>query len=171
MAGLPGVDNFAAYGGAIANYLIDVIDPTTDEDAAVRNVYVANVAAMTNTVTRAMLSFLGPTAGQTMLSAPLKGFVHDSVWGNSPGVKPIGTYVSQGIVDVAWPTTVTDELLQTHTLELKRAFVTVEPPDSDTAAAFAKATVVANNKIRVYTSDELMGVADLVGHVITVWVR
>jgi len=168
--GLPDVDNFGDYGGAISNYVVGMIDPTTDEDAAQRNLYVANIAAMTHTVWRATRSFLGPTAGQTLVADPTKGFSHDAVWGSTADVRPIGTYVAAGTVDVGWPTTVTDALGVAHTVSLQAAEAAVEP--SGGAFCHAKAIVVAPNRVRVYTYDSsLSTAANLVGQVVTVWVR
>lgn len=175
MPGLPDVDLFPHYGGAVQNYLINVIDPVTDESADQRNLYVANVAAMTHTVWRAIRSFLGPTAGQTLISEPIDGFRHDAVWGDTPNVRPVGTYVSAGVVDFAWPTQITDALGVVHTLALTRARASCECGTKDLlgspAYGRARANVIGPNKVRVYTYDQTLASANLVGIPITVWVR
>jgi hypothetical protein len=166
---LPDNDTFGDYGGPMSNWGVDVIDPTTDEDAAHRNKYAANVAMMTRTITRAARSYLGMTFGATTLADPTSGFVHDSLWGSAASDKPVGTFIATGITDLIWPTTVTDELGETHTLSLKRAWAEVEPPASG-AFLSAKAKVTAANKVRVWTYTG-MTLETLAGETITVFVR
>lgn len=169
---LPDRDTLATYGGAMANYA-DPIDPTTDEDAAWRNKYAANVAMVTHTVTRAARSFLGSTAGASGISDPTTGFVHDAVWGDSSTVKPSATYIATGTYDVIWPATVNDELGTSHTLSLRRASANVESSDGSFRIATAKVT--GARTVRVYTyAPPVVGatpsLAQLAGEVITVFV-
>lgn len=164
-------DSLSTYGGALSNYS-DPIDPTTDEDAAWRNKYAANVAAMTHTVTRAARSFLGTTGGATAIADPSSGFIHDAVWGDAPSVKPSATYVATGTYDVIWPTTITDELGTTHTLSIRRAWAEVE--SSDGTLRLASAKVTGAQKVRVYTYAPAVAGAtptlgQLVGEVISVF--
>lgn len=166
---LPDRDTLATYGGPMSNYS-DPVDPTTDEDAAWRNKYAANVAMMTHTITRAFRSFVGGSAGATALSDPSTGFVHDSLWGDSAAVKPSATYIATGTYDVIWPATVTDELGVTHTLSLRRAKGEVESSDGTARLAIAKVT--AANKVRVYTYEAVAGLllpSQLAGQTITVF--
>lgn len=162
--GLPEVDGIATYGGALANYQPPE-DPTTDEDAAWRNLYVMNVAGMTHTLVRAMRSFLG---NATTPGDPSTGFVHDSVWGSDNGVKPTVVNSGTGIYDLTWPTTVTDELGGVHTINFQRAWGAVESSAGTFEAANAKVT--GPNTVRVYTYSGTT-LNNLVGEVITVLVR
>lgn len=163
---LPEVDSLDSFGGAMSNYT-EVVDPTTDEDAAFRNAYVTDVAMMTHTITRAARSFLGTTGGATMIADPSSGFVHDAVWGSSPSVKPSATYIATGTLDLIWPSTVTDELGDSHTVQLRRATASVESSDGTFRLATAK--VIGSAKVRVYTYEN-GALADLAGEVITVFV-
>ena len=169
---LPDRDTLATYGGAKTSYSSPV-DPTTDESADDRNKYAGNVAMMTQTATRAFRSFLGTTGGSTGVADPSTGFVHGAVWGDSSTVKPGVTYVSTGVADVIWPSSVSDELGDSHTLSLKRAWGEVET--SDGVLRIASAKVTAANKVRVYTyapsaTGAAAALANLVGEVITVFV-
>lgn len=168
---LPDRDTLATYGGPMANYS-DPVDPTTDEDAAWRNKYAANVAMMTRTITRAARSFLGTTGGATQIADPSSGFVHDALWGDGSSAKPVGTYVQTGVYEVAWPATVTDELGATHTLTIRRAKAEVESSDGTLRIAHAK--VMSAQRVRVYTYEALANGtvfgSNLVGELITVFV-
>lgn len=174
--GLPNADHFSTYGGALANYPIGVTDPTKEEDAALRNIYVANIAGMTRTIDRAVRSFMVPTSGQAVGAfVDGTGIAHDAVWGSDSSVKPGGTYISAGTIDIIWPTTVTDALGQVQQIAIKRARAVV---NANTPATYyhAIAVVTANNKVRVYTFDnaantptDISGVG--VGASVTLWVR
>jgi len=163
---LPSRDSLSSYGGRMSNYS-DVVDPTTDEDAEWRNKYAANVAMSTHTVTRAFRSFLGTTGGATAVADPSTGFAHDALWGDAASVKPSVTHVQTGVYDGIWPTTVTDELDETHTLAIRRAWAQVE--SSDGTLRIASAKVTAAQKVRVYTY-EGSSASDLVGEIITIFV-
>lgn len=169
---LPDRDSLQTYGGALVNYS-DAVDPTTDEDAAYRNKYAANVAMMTHTVMRAFRSFLGTTGGATAIADPSTGAVHDALWGDAAANKPSATYVSTGTYDIVWPTSVTDELGTSHTLSIRRAWAEVESSDGVFKTASAKVT--AAQKVRVYTyASPSAGLApagsNLVGEVVTVFI-
>jgi len=168
---LPDRDSIQTYGGPLANYPIDVIDPTTDEDAAWRNKYAANVAMMTHTITRGARSFLGTSGGATSIADPSSGFIHDAVWGDSSTVKPSVTHVQTGIYDIISPSTVTDELATSHSVAIRRAWGNIEQTGSTLCVAQAKVT--AAQTIRIYTykanASGQMLLDDLVGELITVF--
>lgn len=168
---LPDRDSISTYGGALANYGA-MVDPTTDEDAAWRNKYAANVAMMTHTITRSARTFLGTSGGATSVADPSTGFVHDAVWGDSSSVKPSVTHVQTGIYDIVYPSTVSDELAVDHSVAVRRAWGNVE--QSDSTLRVAQAAVSSSQKVRVYTykanaSGQLL-LDDLVGEIITVFV-
>lgn len=168
---LPDKDTLATYGGPMRDYA-DPVDPTTDESAEYRNKYAANVAMMTRTATRGFRSFLGTTGGATGISDPASGFVHDALWGNSSLVKPTATRIATGTYDVAWPSSVQDELFASHTLSLSRAFGNVESSDGTYRVASAKMT--GANKVRIYCYEAFNGgqvsLSDLPNEIITVFV-
>lgn len=165
---LPDTDSLSTFGGPMTNYS-EVVDPTTDETADHRNAYVADVAAMTHTTWRAIRSFLVPTSGTTGIADPSTGFVHDAVWGSSASVKPVGTYIAVGTIDVIWPTMVTDELGDTHYVSFKRSISSIESPDGTWIDAKSKVTNART--VRVYVYDNTPTLADLAGNVVTIWVR
>lgn len=168
--GLPDVDSFARYGGPLQNS--GPLDPWT-ESAEQRNLYAANVAAMTHTIARAFRSFLsGYTAGQTMISDPPTGMSHDAVWPSPPTPKPSVTGVTGGYgFDVFWPTMITDHFGNQRLLKIRRALATVE--SSDGTFYHAQARVLGNRKIRVFTYSGALGMSapvSISGQVVTVWI-
>lgn len=160
---LPDVDSLSTYGGALNDYS-PVIDPTTDESAAYRNKYAANVAMLTHTAARAMRSFVGATGATP--TDPVSGFVHDAVWGNTAPLKPVVARTSAGLWTVTWAASVNDELAVAHTVNFRRARVAVECGATlfHVTCAVTAANVIT---VRGWTN---AGVADdLNGLVVTVW--
>jgi len=167
---LPDRDSIDTYGGSLANYA-DPVDPTTDEDAAWRNKYVANVAMMTHTATRGARSFLGTTGGCTGIADPLTGFIHDAVWGDGAGLKIVASYVQTGVYELTAPTQVSDELGVQHSLTIRRAWANVDSSDGTLRIANAKPS--SAQRMTVYTyeaaADGTIKPSELVGQVITVF--
>ena len=160
-AGLPDVDTLATYGGALAN-AFQLVDPTTDEDAAWRNLYAMNVAAMTQTAVRAVRAFTGHA---TTPGDPASN-VHAAVWGNDNSLKPAVAHSGTGIYDITWATTMADGLGQTHSVNFRWARASVMQSDGTFRAAHAK--VLSPNIIRVYTYSGTT-LNDLVGELIVAW--
>jgi hypothetical protein len=161
---LPDVDSISTYGGALQDYS-PVVDPTTDESAAFRNKYAANVAMATHTNVRAMRSFVGVEDDEP--EDPVVGLVHDAVWGAAPSLKPTVVRDAEGVWTVTWPATVNDELAAQHTVNLRRALAQVE---CTSTLRHATARVVAANEVEVrgFLADGTPD--DLDGHLVTVWV-
>lgn len=167
---LPDKDSLETYGGAMEDYS-EPVNPKTDESAAFRNKYAANVAMMTHTAVRGARSFLGTTGGATQIADPASGFVHDAVWGDTPAVKLVGSYVQTGVYEFTAPTAVSDQLDVSHSVNIKRAWAEVESSDGTLRIASAKQT--AAQRIRVYTyealADGTVKPSQLVGQIITVF--
>lgn len=153
-SGLPDVDSFSAYGGELANYA-PIEDATTDEDASWRNLYAMNVAAMTQTATRAWCAFVGHGTTPTDPASN----VHGAVWGNALGVKPTMARSSTGVFTITYPTSVNDELNESHTVNLKRCWVNVE----GATLYHVQATVTSPNVITVYVFNSAGAANDGVG--------
>ncbi len=163
---LPDTDSFDSFGGALVNYA-EVEDPTTDEDAAYRNKYVADIAMMSVTAPRAFVTFVGHA---TTPADPSSGFVHAALWGSGPTVKPVVTRVDTGQYLITYPATVNDPLDVEHTLNFRRAHAQAETTDFATPLS-AYATVDSANTVLVYTYEHGSSSSnDLVGANITVWI-
>ncbi len=147
MAGLPDVDTLATYGGAKTNYA-PVEDVTTDLDADHHNVMAANVAGLTQTAPRALRRFVGHATTPT---DPVSGFVHAAVWGSDNGVKPTVT-IAATVYTVTWPTSVTDELGEVHSVNLRAAEAWVETTGTTLYVATARVTSANVVEVRVYSS-------------------
>lgn len=140
---LPDSADVDTYGGLKVNHA-PVVDSSKQESASNRNSYVADVAAMTHTIVRAMCTF---DPGASVADPPVN--IHDAVWGSSAPVKPVVTRDGTGDYDITWPTTVDDELGETFTVNIRRCMVNVE----GTTAVFATATATAANVVNVRMFD------------------
>lgn len=165
---LPSIDSIDTYGGALENYS-DPVDPTTDEDAAYRNKYAANVAMSTHTLTRGARSILGTTGGATGVADPSSGFVHDNVWGDTSAVKMVASYVQTGVYFMTAPTAVSDELGTSHNVNIRRAWANVDSDDGTLRVATAKPSGARAITVYTYEADAtgLLKPSQLVGQVIT----
>lgn len=145
---------FVNYGG------IPVTDPTTDQDAAAYNQLLADVAQMTRTAPRAIAQFV--TAASTGAMSLVS---HQAMWGSAPAVAPALARSAGGIFTVAWPTTVTDPLGITQTLNLKYGIGCI------TGATYQQAPQVVISSANVATVNTFSGgtANDIVGTTITVF--
>jgi hypothetical protein len=162
MAGLPGIDSLSTYGDAKSNYA-PVEDPTTDEDAAHRNLYAANVAAMTQTAPRAICRFVGHGTTPTDPASN----VHFAVWGNDVSVKPVVAHSATGVFTITWPSTITDELGEEHSVNLVDGW----PNVNGSTLYHAQVTITAPNVATVYVFNSAGAANDAVGVTIAVFVR
>ncbi len=159
---LPDTDSMDTFGGVLVNYG-DVEDPTTDEDAAYRNKYVADTAMMTVTAPRAFVTFVGSNSSPGDPS----GFVHGAMWGSGPDVKPVVTIASPAEYLITYPATVIDPLDVEHTLNFRRAYAQIE---SSGVLRHAAAKVSSANTVTVWTFDGTATIDYCVGCNITVWI-
>lgn len=157
---LPDIASINTYGGILTD-AFPVEDPTTDRSADDSNDAYADVAGLTHTGIRAWVSFIG---NATTPTDPVIN-VHDATWGNDSGVKPTVTRNSSGVYTIQWPTTVEDELENTKTLNLRRAWASFE----GTVPYFHTATTGTSSVVlRVFNSGAALN--DAVGVTITVFV-
>lgn len=162
MSGLPDIDSLSSYGGALENYA-PVEDASTDEDAAWRNLYAMNVAALTQTAPRAMCRFVGNAVTPTDPTSN----VHFAVWGNTLSVKPTVARTGAGVYTITWPTSVTDELDTSHTISLVTGWANVE----GATLYHAQVTISSSNVATVRVFDSAAAANDAAGVTIAVFVR
>lgn len=116
---VPAIDTFDDLGGALSNLAgMPVENPLTDVDADADNRARCNVAAMTHTTTHAWVAWTGAT--WTGSPASVTPDDHEAVWGSSVSVRPTVSQTAEGVWLVTWPTTITDELGTTHTVNIRR---------------------------------------------------
>ncbi len=113
--------SLADFGGALTNYKIGVIDPTTDPDADKRNQGTASAAMMTRTATRASVVFQFATA------TTLEIVEHEALWKGATKTPPTVARVGTGHFTIDYPATIVDELGAVHTLDFGRAKASVSP--------------------------------------------
>lgn len=148
---LPDVDDLNTYGGALNDYA-PVEDPSTDESAAFRNKYAANVAMMTQTICRAYARFVtAATTGGMSLAA------HRALWGSLPAVAPTLARSGVGIYTVTWTATQNDLLSVSHTLNFIAAWGGTR---TTTSADSMKAIPTAANVVTVYVRDAAGALTD-----------
>jgi hypothetical protein len=114
-------DTYGMPDGGWTNY-DPLVDPTTDVDAENGgNDAFADIAAMTHTAVRGWARF---TAGTSPTLATPNG--SEAVWGNQSPVVPVPAHVTTGEYTLTFPTTVTDNMNVTYTVNLRRARVSCE---------------------------------------------
>lgn len=158
---LPAIDDLAALGGEMANY-DPVTDPTVELDASFDNKTRANVAAQTQTAIRAQVSFPCVATG----SSTPQG--HWAVWGNAPSVAPAVARSSAGRYQITWPTSVDDELGESHAVNLVSAQGNLQ------AGAFFHVQCVKDQPHvwNIYIFDAAGTLVDpTVGLIVDVWLR
>jgi hypothetical protein len=103
---LPNVDTLAgSLGGALNDYDIPVLDPTTDRPASALNKAYANLAMGTHTAIRAWVN-IGFIASVWTIVA----HGQDSVWGSALGTAPSISVAGTGQAFLTWPTSINDEI-------------------------------------------------------------
>lgn len=141
MPGLPEIDSLATYGGAKQNYS-QVENPLTDMDALQWNIAATSMAAATHTVTRGWVRFTTSATVPALIA-------HDAVWGNGSSVTPVVARTGAGVFTLTFPTTVTDENLVTHPVNIRGAWGDLR---GNTFANAARRDVTSPNVITVYTA-------------------
>jgi len=133
---LPDIDDFTAdYGGPFADYG-PVEDPSTDQSSSQGNKLMASAAGGTRTATRAFVAFQGLT--YTSGTQAITTVSHDAVWGNSISVAPVITQTSAGVYPIAWPTTVTDVLGNSHTVNIRLGWATFDGSTAQITYTFTR---------------------------------
>lgn len=122
---LPDIDSLALFGGAL-NDFAPVTDPTTDRPSggatgatSGSNVAYADVAMATWTQMRSWVQFTGAASTGAMVLVN-----HASLWGNGPSVAPTLARSGTGVYTITLPSTVQDQLLVSHTVNLRWAKAT-----------------------------------------------
>lgn len=110
---LPDASDILTYGAPKKNYEISVVDPETDLDATEYNKLACDVAMASRMVDRAEVQFTGGTA-PTVVS-------FEAVWKSKTMTTPIVTRTATGVYAITLPTSVQDELLGSHNVNLKAA--------------------------------------------------
>lgn len=159
--GLPEVDSIATYGGVFVDEAA-VVDATTDQSATQANLIGMNVAGMTETACRAWRSALGVTSGTP--GDPSNA--HGAVWGHDNSVKPTVSRTSTGIYVYTWPTSITDALGVTHTVNIRRI---VNAIVESTTLFHTRPVITSANVITVNVYNSSSGLNDPVGSPITVF--
>jgi hypothetical protein len=157
---LPDSATYDTYGGAKTNYA-PVEDYSTDEDAADRNEYVADVAGMTHTAVRCWRRFLGNAVTPTDPGSN----VFDNVWGNDLADKPTVARTGAGVYTVTYPATIVDDNGTTRSINLRGGWANVE----GSTLYFTTVTVTSPNVLTVRVFNTAFAANDAAGVTIAVF--
>lgn len=149
---LPDIDTLATLGGELTNYA-PIEDPTTDLDATADNTARGNVAMLTHTSRRAWCRFTAAASTGAMVRV-----AHDAMWGTS--VPPTLARTGSGTFTVTWPTTVDDELGNSHSLNIRAASANSR---GGSTLYFVSAVPTSANVITVYVHNAAGSLNDAVG--------
>ena len=156
---LPDADSLANFGGALSNYLVDPVDPTTDLDASYWNALAATVAMGSRMFPRCEVAFTGASSAPTVSS-------FEAVWKGATETAPTTARTGAGVFTLTFPTSVNDELAVAHTLNLVSVRGWAEGSTAYHVQASASANVIT---VRVF---DMAGAAnDAVGATIRVEAR
>lgn len=157
---LPDASSLDTYGGSKANYGVGPVDPSTDDDADEINKMKADVAMGTRMVPRCETVFTGHATTPVYTT-------HEAVWKGATATAPTIARAATGRYTITYASSVNDELVIAHTLNLKRAWAQAE----GTTAYHVQARVTSVNVITVDVFD-MAGVAnDAVGVTLVAWAR
>lgn len=104
---LPNVASINSYGGPKNDYSSPK-DASTDRSAAGVNPAYGDIAGLTHTGWRAWARLTVKSAG----TAPVL-VAHDETWNNGNNAAPVAARSSAGVLTIAYPTTVVDEIPST----------------------------------------------------------
>ena len=160
MAALPGApSSIADYGlptAGFSDYLVGIVDPTTDQPAAAFNTSASDLALLTQTPIKAYATIaLAGVATPTLVS-------HNAMWGNAPGVAPVIARTGVGVNTITWAATQLDALSNVRTLNFAIAWGDI---DSATFLGFARVVRTGPNVVTVYAFSTAFVAADLTGNV------
>lgn len=154
----PDLSSIADYGVPAGGFQdgegIAVVDPTTDQSGAAASAAFCDVAQMTRTADRCWARFVAGASPALAATNP-----HEAMWGNSAGVAPVVAHIATGQWTVTWPATVTDQLGNSHNVNLRKARVTVE----GSTLGFAQCSVTSPNVVTVYGFSTAFAANDLTG--------
>ena len=118
---------------------------------------------MSQTAPRAIYRFIGHATTPTDASSNYQY----AVWGNDVSVKPTPAHTGTGVYTLTWPTTVTDELGESHSVNLVDGWANV----NGSTLYHVQVTITSPNVATVYVFNAAGAANDAVGVTIAVYVR
>jgi hypothetical protein len=154
---LPDVDSIDDYGGVLVDER-PVDDPTSQRSAGQVNAAFDSAAGATHVVARAWARIVLGVAPTLAMSNP-----NDAVWGVAPA--PVPAHTGTGAYTLTFPATVSDEIGNPHSLNLRWADFTIE----GATFGFAQGFISSANVVTFSTGDSAGAPNNLSG--ITLLVR
>ena len=149
MPSLPESLSFNELGGEKLDYST-VVDSSTDRSADEVNKVFCNVAQMSRLSPRVWcnisINITGPTATLTNW---------DAVWKASSPTPPTLTYVTTGTWTLTFPTSVYDEMLNSHYVNLRGAWTSSTAVATNSLASFG--TVISSANVITFTTHHSSG--------------
>lgn len=149
----PAIRSITNFGGVMVDYRPSE-DPETDLSADYYNDLSASVAAMTHLAPRAWAVLVGHATTPTVSNSS-----HDSAWGSLVAVKPTPTRVGTGHFRLTWPTSVTDELGGSYSVNLRAPWCNVR----GSTLYFAQCDLVSANVVDLYVFNSSGSANDAAG--------
>jgi|WetSurMetagenome_2_1015567.scaffolds.fasta_scaffold01366_15 hypothetical protein len=161
---LPGIDSASDWEADSWANAEPLVDPETEIPAESAREIAANIAAATHTQIRAIVQFDGVT--YTSGSMEIAVAAHEEVWGSATNSPPTIVQTAAGRYKVTWPTTVVDELAESHTLGVRYPY-----PPGVSGAVVGRGYVVdyTANTITIQTVDGSFANNSLNGDTINVF--
>lgn len=155
---LPESDSLDTYGGEKNDYG-PVVDPTTDRAAADANKAFATVAMGSRMVPRVEVAFLGHATAPTVSA-------WEAVWKGTTTTAPVPAHSATGVYTLTFPSSVNDELIEAHVVNMQRAWGQAEG-----ATAYHVQCSVSANVVTVRVFDMAGAANDAVGATLVAWAR
>lgn len=136
------------------DYIVGVVDPTTDQSAASANKAFADIAQMSQTrvTARVKLAVAGAVTPTVV--------THNALWGNAGGVVPVILRTGVGVATITWTAAQVDPYGSSVAINLIDAFAEL---DNAAFTGFARAVVTAPNVVTLYQFSTAFVAADLTG--------
>ena len=161
---LPLSANLSTYGGVLID-ATPMTDPESEISASSLNQLRYDAACMTRTSPRVIFQFTGSATAPALASTATWATGHDAHYGNTNPVAPVLTRASTGVINIAFPATVTDELGTPVSLNVRMAQAQIA---SGSTPGFLIAIVTNSSTIQLKMFNTSGAATDLVGSVINV---
>lgn len=155
---LPQSNSLSNFGGIKTDYS-QIVSVATDWSADNVNSAFGDVAAMSRTAIRTFAQFITSATAPTLVN-------FDAVWKTNTPTLPVIVRTGAGIFTVTYPASVTDELGNAQSLNLRSGVGNIS---STSTFGFCNVVVSSSNVLTIYLANVAGSANDLVGVTIQVY--